>query len=369
MNRFWLFIIVLIAFTGCEEDDSPDLPTDNFDRQAMLADWADQIIIPAYTAFTSQTELLKTATESFEENPTASQFTEVKEAYWQTYRAWQEVSMFEIGKAGELQLRDFINIYPTDIEGIMENISSESYNLELPSQRDKQGFAALDYLLYGLSEEETDVLAYYTTRENAAAYRTYLTTLVSRIDELAAIVLASWTSGYRDEFVNNSGNSATASVDRLVNDYIFHYEKALRAGKVGIPAGVFSGTPLPTHVEALYRGEGGKELLLTAVNASNDFFVGKAYGKDNEITSLKDYLDYLDTSKDGQALSTLISLQFEAARLQAESLNDNLGLQVEEDNTLMLRTYDELQKNVVLLKVDMLQALNINVDYVDADGD
>lgn len=35
----------------------------------------------------------------------------------------------------------------------------------------------------------------------------------------------------------------------------------------------------------------------------------------------------------------------------------------------MLQTYDELQKNVILMKVDMLQALNINVDYVDADGD
>jgi hypothetical protein len=35
----------------------------------------------------------------------------------------------------------------------------------------------------------------------------------------------------------------------------------------------------------------------------------------------------------------------------------------------MLLTYDELQKNVVLMKVDMLQAMNVSVDYVDADGD
>ncbi len=35
----------------------------------------------------------------------------------------------------------------------------------------------------------------------------------------------------------------------------------------------------------------------------------------------------------------------------------------------MLTAYDELQKAVVLLKVDMLQALNIQVDFVDADGD
>ena len=35
----------------------------------------------------------------------------------------------------------------------------------------------------------------------------------------------------------------------------------------------------------------------------------------------------------------------------------------------MTKAYDELQKAVVLLKVDMLQAFNVNVDYVDADGD
>ncbi len=40
-----------------------------------------------------------------------------------------------------------------------------------------------------------------------------------------------------------------------------------------------------------------------------------------------------------------------------------------DDNVQMLTLYDEMQRLVVLLKVDMLQALSINVDYVDADGD
>ena len=50
-------------------------------------------------------------------------------------------------------------------------------------------------------------------------------------------------------------------------------------------------------------------------------------------------------------------------------MNSSFVDQVETNNSLMLQTYDELQKNVILMKVDMLQALNINVDYVDADGD
>ena len=35
----------------------------------------------------------------------------------------------------------------------------------------------------------------------------------------------------------------------------------------------------------------------------------------------------------------------------------------------MLSTYDAIKKTVVMLKVDMLQQLNISVDYADADGD
>ena len=35
----------------------------------------------------------------------------------------------------------------------------------------------------------------------------------------------------------------------------------------------------------------------------------------------------------------------------------------------MTMAYDELQKIVVLCKVDMVQAFNISIDYIDADGD
>jgi len=35
----------------------------------------------------------------------------------------------------------------------------------------------------------------------------------------------------------------------------------------------------------------------------------------------------------------------------------------------MLAAYDALQQNVVYVKLDMMQALNITIDYVDGDGD
>ncbi|MEX0719860.1 MAG: peptidase M75 superfamily protein, partial [Balneolaceae bacterium] len=85
--------------------------------------------------------------------------------------------------------------------------------------------------------------------------------------------------------------------------------------------------------------------------------------------SLSSYLDFLNAVKEGTDLTSLINSQFEAARAEVENLNDNFAQQIESDNSKVLSAYDELQMNVVYLKVDMLQALNINVDYVDADGD
>ena len=68
-------------------------------------------------------------------------------------------------------------------------------------------------------------------------------------------------------------------------------------------------------------------------------------------------------------LSDDINKQFNIAENSISELNDNFNLQVKNGLIKLLTTYDDIQKAVVLLKVDMLQILNINVDYVDADGD
>ena len=368
-NKSWIFLFVASLSLFACDDDTPNVPDDNFDRNALLANWADNIIIPAYTDFAASTDLLQQTVDAFVEEPDAEGLETLRTTWWKTHLVWQRVSMFEIGKAEELFLRDNVNIYPADTDGILQNISDGGYNLELPAQRSRQGLPALDFLLYGIADGDNAILEAYTTGTNAEANRAYLTALVTRMDGLIDAVVASWTSGYRDEFVNNDGNSATASVDRLVNDYLFYYEKALRAGKVGIPAGVFSGNALTTHVEVPFRKEGDKTLLLEALEYTKNFFNGVHYHSNQEGESLRSYLDVLEATKEGASLSGLINAQFDAAKEQILLLEDDFAKQIDEDNSKLLQAYDQLQKNVVLLKVDMLQALNINVDYVDADGD
>lgn len=369
MKRIAILLITVFVFWSCTKDSPSGPDVDDFDREAILVNWADNIIIPSFTAFSDSADQLQSDAAAFAEAPTLQNLETLRNSWRSAYLAFQHVSMFEMGKPMELRFRDNLNIYPTDTNEIEGNIMEGNYNLELPSLNDTQGFPALDYMLNGLGENDTEILSYYTTNENSNGYLTYLTDLTSRIQSLSNEVLTDWTSGYRDEFVSNSGNGANSSLDMMVNDYIYYYEKHLRAGKIGIPAGVFSGSPLSTHVEAYYSDAFSKTLFNEALNASQNFFNGTHFESDASGESLKSYLNFLNTMKEGADLATLINSQFDDAREEAESLNDNFAEQVESNNNLMLSTYDQLQMNVVYMKVDMLQALNINVDYVDADGD
>ncbi|MEM6799850.1 MAG: imelysin family protein, partial [Bacteroidota bacterium] len=353
-------ILFLCFFIACEDNGGPEDPVDNFDRNAMLTSWADNIIIPGYTSFSQLTLSLKNAGETFEGDPTQANLDALRTAWEDAYMGWQKVSMFNVGKADELRFRDQLNIYPTNAAEIEANVTEGGYNLELPSQNDRQGFPAMEYLLFGLGNDDPSILGFYTSDAQAANYRTYVSDLADRIHSLTTAVLSDWTDGgFRESFIANDANTATSAVNLVVNDFVFYYEKNLRAGKVGIPAGVFSGTPLSTHVESFYKKDLAKDLLQTALTAVQDFFNGKAFSSSSEGESMKSYLQFLNTLKGGEDLSALVNNQFNSARNEIQGLDSNFAAQVESDNIALLSAYDQLQLAVVLLKVDMLQAFNI----------
>lgn len=361
-----LSMAMIIFIVACSTEDEPKANIDNFDRQVMLVNWADNIIIPAYENYVGKLTDLTKSKNDFISNRSLSNLEALKTAWLEAYIAWQSVSMFEIGKAEELSLRNFTNIYPASKDGIENNINAGDYDLSLPSSRDQQGFPALDYLLHGSAENPTQIIARFDTE---AKLRDYLNDLVFRLENLSTLVLQDWKGGYRDEFVNNDGSTASSSVNKLVNDYLYYYERALRAGKIGIPAGVFSNTPLSDRVEAFYRRDVSKTLFMASLNATIGFFNGQYNNGNGQGESLKSYLDFLNSITDGSNLSSLINDQFAKSKAEAKNLGENFYTEVENNNAQMLQTYDELQANTILLKVDMFQALNIIVDYVDADGD
>lgn len=364
MRNFIIGFLFIGSLLSCDSDKGTEA-VDNFDRKAMLTHWADNIIIPALSAYKDELDKLKTTTTTFTSEPTEANLAQLRTDWLNSYKAWQRVSMFDIGKAEEISIRNFTNIYPTDPIEIEKNILNGGYNLALPSKNDEQGFPALDYLINGLGADDTEIVQKYADSQ----YTTYLSDIVIRLDELAGLVLDDWKGTYRDQFIANDGSTATSAVNKVVNDYMFYFEKFLRAGKIGIPTGVFSGSKDATLVEAVYMENVSKTLFIESLTAAQDFFNGKHFNSDAEGPGMKSYLDALKTFKGEATLSTLINNQFDSARNAASILKESFVEQLNADTEPMHETYRQLQLAVVLLKVDMFQALNIRVDFVDADGD
>ncbi|MBU2947080.1 imelysin family protein [Zobellia uliginosa] len=379
MKRFFTVVFVATMIWACSSDGGTD-PTDDgtidpkpqpvsFERGPMLANWADNIILPSYKAFSSEMTDLQTSFDTFKTDSNEANFVALRASWLSAYKIWQKVSMFEIGPAETVGLRLNMNIYPSDTDKIDGYITSGTYDLALASNRDAKGFPALDYVINGLGETDEAILENYNgaDKENLIAYtEDVITDMVT----LTTGVLAEWESGYRDTFVANNGASSTASVDRFINDYVFYYEKFLRAGKMGIPVGAFSETVLPQNVEAYYKADISNELFLEGLDAVQDFFNGVHYGKSTSGESLGSYLDALNTVKDGDDLKKLINDQFDLARTKVTALapfREEIENNVPPTN--MLLAYDEVQRIVPLLKVDMVSAMSVSIDFVDADGD
>ena len=371
-NRFYSLIFSFIFLFSCSEDNSTPASSDNYDRKELLSNLVNNIIIPAHQNFNNELQLFESTVTSFDDDRSVSNLEMIQDQFIVAYRAWQYIEMFNIGYAEEIYYASKMNIYPANTTRILENINSDNVDLDGNSnQFSAQGFPAIDYLLFGLAENNIQILDIYLIDNNSTF--TYLNLLVSKMIENTDDVIDYWETN-RQDFINSTGNTSSSSLNMLANDFVYYYEKGLRANKIGIPAGVWSGE-IPQNVEAYYKSDISKILAIEGLQASTDFFKGIHFGQSQTNgEGLYDYLAYLDDTNYSDS-SMFIGLQddildsFDNSMIKLEQLNNNFALQIETDNIKMLEAYDAIQQGVVRLKTNMLSILGISVDYYDADGD
>ena len=256
MKKLILFFGLILTVIACSDGDDPVDQGSDYDRTALLTNWADNIIIPSYTNYQAKVATLITNTATFNASPTVENLQMLRTSWLEAFKAYQYISMYSFGKAELLSLKECTNAYPTNTTGIDANIASGTYNLTLLSQYDKQGFPALDYLINGLATTDEGIVTFYSTNANASNYKNYLVAVNARLKSNIDLILTDWNSGYRNTYVANSGTSVSSSVNITTNNFVKNFEKDVRSGKVGIPAGVFSnGAKYPEKVEAYYKND------------------------------------------------------------------------------------------------------------------
>lgn len=375
MNRF-LFLIFTFCFLSCgggtEPTDEIDPIDTGKDRKLVLTHLADEIIMPAYANFKVKFDLMQSTSEAFVNQPASTTLSNFRAAWVDAYVEWQKVELFDFGPAEKQTIRNFYNIYPANTKGISDNILDVSSNLETPSSYAMQGFPALDFLLNGVGSSDTEILAYYQNATEGSKRLAYIKRLVVRMNSLLTKVTDEWNSTYRETFITKTGLDIGSSSSLMVNGFVLHYERFIRSGKFGIPSGaMLNGVVSPDKVEAFYKKDISKTLATTAHQSYIDFFNGKSIKTGIEGPSLKTYLNALKAmdSATGKSLSELLNTQFGLASAQIEILKPNFFEEVKTNNQAMVSVYNEMQKAVRMLKVDMTSAMSITITYTDNDGD
>ena len=361
--------IFIISCSSSSDDEQSTIP--EFDRSAVLKNYADNIIIPRLNNFRSSVDYLKESGDAYVDSPNITTYTELHNSWLEAYINWQYVEMFNIGKAEEIMFFSKTNTYPVNEGRIQENINNQKTDLSNPNDWSCQGFPGLDYMIHGIANTENEIINQYIQNPLNGKY---LKVVLNELNNNTDLVLNDWNT-YRNTFVNSIENTATSAFNMLTNDFVYYFEKGLRTNKIGIPSGVFSNNPLSNKVEAYYSSKNGiedvsRDLIENALNAVDLVFQGKSSNQSPVGPSFKTYLDFIKANNvSADDIGSIVVNKIQTANQKILDLNKNFINQVENDNGKMLAAFDALQTIVVNLKTDMLSLFNVAVDYTDADGD
>lgn len=361
--------IFIISCSSTSDDEQSTIP--EFDRSAVLINYADNIILPRLNNFKSSVDYLKESGDAYVDSPDITTYTELHNSWLEAYINWQYVEMFNIGKAEEIMFFSKTNTYPVNEGRIQENINNQKTDLSNPNDWSCQGFPGLDYMIHGIANTENEIINQYIQNPLNGKY---LKVVLNELNNNTDLVLDDWNT-YRNTFVNSIENTATSAFNMLTNDFVYYFEKGLRTNKIGIPSGVFSNNPLSNKVEAYYSSKNGiedvsRDLIENALNAVDLVFQGKSSNQSPVGPSFKTYLDFIKANNvSADDIGSIVVNKIQTANQKILDLNKNFINQVENDNGKMLAAFDALQTIVVNLKTDMLSLFNVAVDYTDADGD
>lgn len=357
-------ILVFCLFACKKKKQEEEEPVNPYDKQALVSNMADNVILPNYNAFKLSLDSLINAYNTFKTSELQSDYQIVKQKLHSAYLKYQIISPYEFGPAETVIVRMNFNVFPTDTAQIKSNISAGTYVLDAASNLDAKGFPALDFLFYGFNQSEATMIQLFV---NSVTRKQYVTDLLNDMSGKMNSVISSWNSTYRTTFVNSLGTDVGSSIGFLVNQLNFELDY-LKNSKIGTPLGKKTlGIAMPDKCEAYYGGQSLQYAFETLLAIENVYLGRSTSGNNGQ--GFDDYLTHLDAQYNGGSLNDAINNQFTVCKAKLNAIANPLSTQVTSNPSVVDAAYVELVKLLVLLKTDMPSSLGVIITYQDGDGD
>lgn len=360
--RYILPVVLLagfaIFFSSCENDGIKS----KFSRDAMLENYARDIIQPKSTAFRAAVTQLGSDVESLVAAPDAAKLATAQTAWDNAYQAWTKINSLNFGPGGteglRRTLREEMALWPIAVAELEAKILEEAPNLN-DSKRSTRGLSVIEYLLFG--EEGADVLA-----EMDDNRKSYLQGIMNKLQGQVADFDDAWQGAYAEEFIANNGVEVKSSVTQMYNEFVRSYER-IKDVKIAVPFGTIAGlSAKPEQVEAPYSKKSLDYLLLHYATIVDLWHGTKENGEDGI-----GWEEYLLSVDGGEQLVNDTKAQFEKVDAVIQQLPQGTSLQqlAVEQNQTVLDLERELESLTRYLKGDLNSLLSIPVTASHLDGD
>lgn len=343
---------------SCGGDSGSD-DTKTYDHNQITQNLGSEIIPNALSDLNTSCSNLLLLANNFTQTVSQSNLEALRTGFEETYTAWQNVSVYNIGPMSDLNLRSIFNTYPTDTAEINDLFVNIPTSYAAGSLINSTGLPGLDYILFYGSDQE--VLDLFNDANKGPGAKSYLAGVCTILDNASNQVQTNWPS-YHTGFSSNTSTSAGSPFSELVNQFIIDVE-LMKNYQVGIPNGAFTpGITYPEQVEALYS------------NISNELFLARLEALENTYkggtgAGFDDYLTTIEAKRNGEDLNTLILEQFQTIKTTFNTIQNPFFIAVTNENVTMNQLFLDCKLLVAYLKVDVCSAMGIQITFSDNDGD
>ncbi|MDO6759312.1 imelysin family protein [Tamlana sp. 2_MG-2023] len=346
-------LLLAVAFTSCDKDDSVTKPI-----ETLHEDYYSKNIEPAISNFKIEIEKQIELSEAFKTDPSDSNFNKLQKQWFISAKAFSKTRAYNVvavkAKYFDLHIHNF-PINPDQIESnIEENGVYDTAYLSSKSTVSK-GLGAIEYLLYNNQDSDAALLLL----QNDAFRIDYMLGVSKEILRQADLLISFWEDGYKETFLNARNVSCVENARCLAFNQLINVIDVIRVTKVGKPSGLENSNNASLESLEAYRSGSSLALLRSALKE-----VQYAY-----TLSDANFANIIEDISDSNALTNETNNAFQAVFMNIDSIDTSLYVAISNDNPNVELLYNSLFDLVKYFSVDAASILSVTVLPTDNDGD
>jgi predicted lipoprotein len=302
MRSFGICVMtVLLGGGGCGSGSGEEVAS-GFSDQQIVADFADQVVVPTYSLLADRVDSLRVAVDALAASPAADALASAQQAWVEAREPWEQSEGFLFGPVDTFGFDPAMDSWPvnhTDLDAVLASAPAFTPEYIGNLQETQKGFHTIEYLLFGVNREKSaDDL---TARELE-----YTSAIAAELATVARALASSWTESsdgrppYRDLLATagQPGNTAYPSLTSAAQEIL--------DGMIGICDEVANGKiadPYDAHDATLVESQ-------FAFNSLTDFqdnlrsvenaYLGRVPAARASGRGLSVYVDGLEPALDGR---------------------------------------------------------------------